>query len=81
MVGPFVFIREADQFSSFVHNVELHATGREWVATGDGKGYDCRTALIEENGVRYDFAERYLFDGPVLISLDPHRHFELHPRS
>ena len=75
-VGPFVFIREAAPFSSFVHNVELDATGDIWVAVGDGAGYDCRNVLVEENGVRYDFAERYLCDGPVLLSLDPHRHFE-----
>lgn len=72
--GPFVFIREAAPFSSLVHNVELNQERGVWTPVGDGLGYDCRNALIEAHGFRYDFAERYLSDGPALISLDPHRH-------
>ncbi|MFJ4925249.1 hypothetical protein [Streptomyces sp. NPDC088736] len=79
-VGEFVYVREAHPFSALVHNVKIDADRGIWVPADDGVAFDCRTALIESNGVRYDVAERYLHDGDVLVSLDPHRHFDLPPR-
>lgn len=80
-VGEFVFIREAHPFTSLVHNVKIDTDRGTWVPADDGTAFDCRSALIETNGIRYDFAERYLYDGGILVSLDPNRHFDLPPRA
>lgn len=63
----------------YVHTfeVELHPEHGYWQPAGDGSGRDTPEAWLTTYARPYDRVERWLVDGPRLLSIDPHRYLGL----
>lgn len=60
------------------HRVEPHPDNGHWQPTpGKEMQEDTPEAWLTTHARPYDKVERWLVDGPRLVSIDPNRHFDL----
>lgn len=79
--GAFYLVTSADSFLANMHRITLNPTHGFWQPCEQSVATDTRTEWLTTYCQRYDRVERWLTDGPLLVSIDPNRHFDLERRA
>ena len=75
----FLVTEDGGNYYVFTHQVEPHPDDGHWhPVPGKETGTDTPEAWLTTYARPYDRVERWLVDGPRLVSIDGNRHFDDH---
>lgn len=77
----FLAVEDGGNYYVRTYRVEPHPTAGYWrPVAAEEAGADTPEAWLTRYARPYDRVERWLTDGHILVSIDPHRHFDIQGR-